>query len=141
MADVRRYLADLPLPVRNRVIVLGTIDEQTKRNLLAACSVLVNPSRIDSFGIVFLEAWLYRKPVIGSTAWGMADVVSDGKDGLLTPFGDAEALAAAIARLLSDRDLSASLGAAGEAKVHAQHTWDRKHAMLSKLYSDLVAPS
>jgi glycosyltransferase involved in cell wall biosynthesis len=141
MADVRRYLADLPQPVRDRVTVLGPIDELTKRNLLAACSLLVNPSRIDSFGIVFLEAWLYRKPVIGSTAWGMADVVSDGDDGLLTSFGDAEALAAVIARLLRDRDLSTRLGAAGEVKVHTQHTWERTYAMLSRLYRDLVAPS
>jgi glycosyltransferase involved in cell wall biosynthesis len=141
MADLRRYLADLPQPVRDRVIVLGPIDEPTKRNLLAACSLLVNPSRIDSFGIVFLEAWLYRKAVIGSTAWGMADVVSDGSDGLLTPFGDTEALAAAIARLLHDPDLAARLGAAGEAKVYTQHTWEHKYALLSKLYSDLVASS
>lgn len=141
MADVRRYLADLPQSVRERVTVLGPIDEPTKRNLLAACSLLVNPSRIDSFGIVFLEAWLYQKPVIGSTAWGMADVVSDGEDGLLIPFGDAEALAAAIARLLHDRDFATHLGATGEAKVYAQHTWERKYAMLSKLYGDLVESS
>ncbi|MFO7634567.1 MAG: glycosyltransferase family 4 protein, partial [Caldilinea sp.] len=138
MADVRRYIAGLPQTIRQRVIVLGPIDEQTKRDLLAACSVLVNPSRIDSFGIVFLEAWLYRKPVIGSTAWGMADVVSDGSDGLLTPFGDAEALAAAIACIIRDHDLSAHLGAAGEAKVYRQHTWERKYAMLSEIYRELV---
>lgn len=141
MADVRRYLADLPQAVRERVTMLGPIDEPTKRNLLAASSLLVNPSRIDSFGIVFLEAWLYRKPVIGATAWGMADVVSDGKDGLLVPFGDAEALAAAIKRLLHDCDFATRLGAAGEAKVYAQHTWERKYAMLSQLYSDLVESS
>ena len=141
MADVRRYIAGLPPPVRERVTVLGPIDEQTKRNLLAACSLLVNPSRIDSFGIVFLEAWLYRKPVIGSTAWGMADVVSNGEDGLLTPFGDTGALADAIVRLLSDHDLSMRLGAAGEQKVYTQHSWERKSLMISKLYSDLATSS
>lgn len=141
MADFDHFLTQLPPAVRDRVIVLGPIDEPTKRNLLAACSLLVNPSRIDSFGIVFLEAWLYQKPVIGSTAWGMADVVSDGSDGLLTPFGDTEALAAAIARLLHDPDLAARLGAAGEAKVYTQHTWEHKYALLSKLYSDLAASS
>ena len=141
MADVRRYLAALPRTVRERVNVLGSIDEQTKRNLLAASSMLVNPSRIDSFGIVFLEAWLYRKPVIGSTAWGMADVVSEGVDGLLTPFGDAEALAAAIARLLCDQDLSSRFGAAGETKVYTQHTWERKYAVLSQIYRELLASS
>jgi glycosyltransferase involved in cell wall biosynthesis len=110
------------------------VDDATKRDLLAACTMLVTPSRVDSFGIAFLEAWLYRKPVIGSTAWGMADVVSAGADGLLTPFGDVDALAAAIARLLHDPALAERLGAAGEAKVYAQHTWAQKYAMLAELY-------
>jgi glycogen synthase len=140
MADARRFLTDLPAEVRNRVTILGPIDEKTKRDLLAACTVLVNPSRIDSFGIVFLEAWLYGKPVIGSTAWGMADVVSEGEDGLLTPFGNVDALASTIARLLHDGDLAQRLGAAGEAKVYAQHTWDRKFSMLSALYRAQVSP-
>ncbi len=134
MADFQHFLAQLPPAVRDRVIVLGPIDDATKRDLLAACTLLVAPSRIDSFGIVFLEAWLYGKPVIGSTAWGMADVISDGEDGLLVPFGDAGALAAAVARLLHDPALAAQLGAAGLAKVYAQHTWERKYALLRDLY-------
>lgn len=140
MADVERYLAHLPEDVRRRIVLLGAIDEQTKRDLLAACSVLVNPSRIDSFGIVFLEAWLYRKPVVGSTAWGMADVVREGVDGLLTPFGNVEALTNAIARLLRDTDLAQRLGTAGEAKVYAQHTWQRKYTLLSTIYQAQPAP-
>ena len=134
MADFQHCLAQLPPTVRDRVIMLGPVDDATKRDLLAACTLLVAPSRIDSFGIVFLEAWLYGKPVIGSTAWGMADVISDGEDGLLAPFGDAGALAAAVARLLHDPALAAQLGAAGMAKVYAQHTWDRKYALLRDLY-------
>ncbi|MBI1296824.1 glycosyltransferase [bacterium] len=140
MPDVERYLAALPEDVRRRITLLGAIDDQTKRDLLAACTVLVNPSRIDSFGIVFLEAWLYRKPVIGSTAWGMADVVSEGIDGLLTPFGNVDVLANAIARLLHDATLAEQLGTAGEAKVYAQHTWQRKYTLLSNLYKAQVTP-
>ncbi len=139
MADANRFLARLPSSVRSRLTILGPIDEKTKRDLLAACAVLVNPSRIDSFGIVFLEAWLYRKPVIGSTAWGMADVVNQGKDGLLAPFGDVDALAKAIATILHDHDLALRLGVAGEAKVYAQHTWDRKFSSLFALYKAQVA--
>ncbi len=134
MAPFDQFLQRLPPSTRSRILVLGNVDDVTKRDLLAACTMLVTPSRVDSFGIAFLEAWLYRKPVIGSTAWGMADVVSAGADGLLTPFGDADALAAAIARLLHDPDLATHFGAAGEAKVYAQHTWERKYAMLAELY-------
>ncbi len=139
MAQFDHYLQHLPKSVRDRILVLGNVDESTKRDLLAACTVLVTPSRVDSFGIAFLEAWLYRKPVIGSTAWGMADVVAAGEDGLLTPFGDADALAMAIARIVHDPALADRLGAAGEAKVYAQHTWDRKYAMLAELYGAHVS--
>ena len=98
----RRYLDGLPAADRQRLRVLGPIDDQQKRDLFAAADIFAMPSRTDSFGITYLEAWLYRKPVIAARTWGVTDVVTDGQDGLLVPFGDAPALAAALAALLDD---------------------------------------
>ena len=118
--------------------MLGQVDEATKRDLLAACSLLVSPSWVDSFGIVFLEAWLYHKPVIAATTWGMKDVVSEGSDGLLVPFGDATALAQAIAELVHDPDRAATMGRHGADKVYALHTWDEKFLLFAALYQSCV---
>jgi glycosyltransferase involved in cell wall biosynthesis len=137
LTPFRRYLEGLPKEDARRVRVLGAIDEGEKRDLLAACDVLAMPSRTDSFGIVYLEAWLYGKPVIGAQAWGIGDVIADGQDGLLVPFDDAPALADAIAYLLDHPAERAAMGARGERKVHRTHTWEHKCALLRALYGKL----
>ncbi len=40
------------------------------------------PSRTDSFGISYLEAWLYGRPVIAARTWGVMDLIDEGHDGL-----------------------------------------------------------
>ncbi|HRF47495.1 MAG TPA: glycosyltransferase [Anaerolineales bacterium] len=111
-----------------QVHVFDAIDESFKRDLLAAADQLVMPSRTDSFGIVFLEAWAQGKPVIGSTAWGMSDVITPEADGLLVRFGDIAATAEAMWRLHNDAALRERLGVHGRDQVTARHLWDHVYA-------------
>jgi len=138
LSAFQSYLDQLPAEDRSRIRVLGSVDEAEKRDLLAAADIVAMPSRTDSFGIVYLEAWLYRKPVIGAQAWGVSDVIEDGVDGRLVPFGDTDALAEAISVLLERPALCAEMGARGEAKVYRQHTWDLKYKAVRDLYAGLV---
>ncbi len=131
------YLNTLPASDRNRILVLGAVDHQTKLDLLDAIDILALPSRTDSFGIVYLEAWTYGKPVIGAQAWGVKTVIDAGRDGLLAPFGDIDALAAAIRTLAEDPELRRTLGEAGRRKVHSQHTWDHKYPRVRQIYTQL----
>jgi glycogen synthase len=120
--------------VKARTRVAGVVDDSEKNDLLAACDLLALPSRVESFGIVLMEAWLYGKPVVGANAGGISDVVENERDGLLVPFGDAERLAQAINRLLRDRALASEFGARGCAKVLAEHTWERKYKIVREVY-------
>lgn len=138
MTPFQAYLDQLPAEERKRILVLGPVSDEDKRDLLAACDLLTMPSRVDSFGIVYLEAWLYGKPVIGGQTWGVRDVIEDGKDGLLVPFGDAPALATAITTLIEQPALAACMGEYGRQKVYAGHTWDQKYAKLHELYKRLI---
>jgi len=138
LAPFRAYLDRLPEADRKRVRVLGSVTEDEKRDLLAAADMFVMPSRTDSFGIIYLEAWLYQKPVIGARAWGVSDVIQDGKTGLLVPFGDVPTLAAAIAHLIDHPAERQSMGERGQALVYQLHTWERKCALISDLYGRLV---
>lgn len=133
------FLAAQPESVRARVRVLGVVSEQEKHDLLAAADLLAMPSRTDSFGIVYLEAWLAGKPVIGARVWAMDEVIADGVDGLLVPFGDPAATAKAIAGLLADPTRRAQMGAAGRAKVLARYTWDHAYAQVRDAYARLTA--
>ncbi len=122
--DGQRRLDQLATLRPESVRILPHVNQTEKRDLLAASVALAMPSRTDSFGIVFPEAWAQRRPVIGSTAWGMRDVIADGEDGFLVPFGDGPALAEALGRLLKDEALRARLGENGLRKARARYMWD-----------------
>lgn len=133
-----RYLDSLPQEIRDRYLVLGHVDEEEKRDLLAAGDVFVMASRTDSFGIVYLEAWIYKKPVIGALSGGVPDVITHERDGLLVSFGDISELARAIERLLHDKKFAECLGHVGYKKTMAQHTWKHKYALVSRVYEELL---
>lgn len=136
--EFERFYRRLAPDTRARLMRLGPIAGQDKQDLLAATDVLVLPSRIDSFGIVYLEAWAYGKPVIGARAGGVPDLIEDGVDGMLVQFGDVPGLAAAIEALLRDRGLRESMGCRGRAKVERSYTWDRIYGRLLSIYEILV---
>lgn len=137
MGHFLRYFETLPDEVRRKCHFLGFISDEDKRDLLDAGDVFVMPSRTDSFGIVYLESWLYKKPVIGALAGGVPEVISHGQDGYLVPFGDVTRLADCIATLLTDKELAQRFGEAGCRKVLAEHTWDKKYGMISQVYREL----
>lgn len=130
------------LPEAHRLLIrrMGPVGGQLKQDMLAATDLFAMPSRVDSFGIVYLEAWAYGLPVIGCHAGGVPDVIADGQDGLLVPFGDRASLASAIEALLGDPDRRQRMGQRGRAKVQARYTWDRIYQGLRSVYEELVAP-
>ncbi|MDJ0753731.1 MAG: glycosyltransferase family 4 protein [Ardenticatenaceae bacterium] len=113
---------------------LGPVSGEEKKDLLAASAMLVMPSRVDSFGIVYLEAWLYDRPVIGAKSWGITDVIQDGTNGLLVPFGDIDQLAQAIFTLLTQPDYAHQLGENGHQNVLKNHTWEKKLPQIERAF-------
>jgi glycosyltransferase involved in cell wall biosynthesis len=93
-------------------INLGYLRED-KWDAFAACDVFVMPSRCDSFGLVYTEAWLSGKPVIGANCGSTPYVIRDGVDGKLVPFGDVGTLANTIVMLFNDKQQRNQLGEAG----------------------------
>ncbi len=139
LAHFDAFYARLSAADRARIRLLPYAPDAIKRDALAAADVFALPSRTDSFGIVFLEAWCYGVPVIGARAGGIPDVITDGQDGLLVRFGDVAGLAQAIRRLIDDRALAQRLGAAGCAKTLRDLTWDRVYARARAVYAEAGA--
>jgi glycosyltransferase involved in cell wall biosynthesis len=106
-----------------RLLNLGTISDNEKRDLLAAASLLAHPSRVESLGLVYLEAWANGKPVIAADTAVSREVIAAETDGVLVPFGDAYALSVAISRLLADPGLRLAMGDAGQRKVQNRFSW------------------
>jgi glycosyltransferase involved in cell wall biosynthesis len=130
------YVAGLSVDVKARLRIIPYATQADVLNAYAAASVFVLPSRTDSFGIVFLEAWCNRLPVIGADAGGIPDVIRAGVTGSLVPFADVPALGEALITLLSRPDLAAQYAQAGYKEVLAQHTWDHVYA---RIYPHYVA--
>ncbi len=134
-----RLLDGLSAADRERIIVVPYASEQQKNDALAAADLFAMPSRTDSFGIVYLEAWCYRVPVIGALAGGVPDVIDDGENGALVRFGDVAGLAATIAQLLGDATERRRLGANGHAKVLRRYTWDGVYRRVREVYGEVTA--
>jgi hypothetical protein len=97
----------------DRVELAGQVSAERLSELYRQCSLFVAPSLWESFGLVFLEAMARGKPVVGTTAGGIREVVEDGVTGILVRPGDAEDLAEAIRSLLADPEQRLAMGRAG----------------------------
>jgi phosphatidylinositol alpha-mannosyltransferase len=113
------------LGVSGAVRFVGPVSPRDLPGYYAAADVYLSPALGgESFGIVLLEAMASGVPVVASDIPGYDETVDRGHDGLLVPPSDPAALAGALVRVLSDRDLADSLRSAGLAKAQG-HAWPR----------------
>jgi glycosyltransferase involved in cell wall biosynthesis len=138
-APIERALADLNVAERARVIHIDGFEEQEKASVFDAMDVYAMPSIAESFGIAYLEAWMCEKPVIGARIGSTQCVIREGVDGLLVDPDNPEDIAAAILRLLGDRELRLRMGRAGLEKTLSRFTWDKITDRVEQIYLDLVA--
>jgi glycosyltransferase involved in cell wall biosynthesis len=136
-AAVRRLVlagrAVMPVPEHPAINALGFVDEETKWDALAACEVLVMPSRYESLSMALLEAWAVGKPVLVN---GACDVLVGqcrrAQGGLFYTSGDE--FAATLSTLLNP-DIGPPLGRQGQAFVRRAYSWDR----VERAYKDLLS--
>lgn len=118
---------------------IGWADQQKKDSLLREATMLVLPSKEESFGIVLLEAMSYGLPVICSDGGFMHEVVDDGVDGIVFPTGDKIALSRAICTLLDDPETSREMGESGRHKVEKEYVLPVLVGSWKKVYSEVLA--
>jgi glycosyltransferase involved in cell wall biosynthesis len=106
---------------------------EDKAAFFEAIDVFAFPSSHDVCPVVLLEAFLSAKPVVLTDCPGPREISSDGRDSLLFPIGDAAALSQRLARVLDEAGLAQRLGAAAQAKILAEHTFERAGAKLEAI--------
>jgi glycosyltransferase involved in cell wall biosynthesis len=141
-APIHLVLAGAPTPEFNAFLdsggwrehpwihLIGQIPAAEIPDFYAALDVFAMPSRTDSFGIVYLEAWANGLPVVAADAGGVPEVVTHGENGLLVPFGDARAIAGSIGRLIDEPEYADRLGIAGRSLVESGYGWDDRFRTL-----------
>lgn len=99
--------------VQGRVAFRGWLEPEEMRRFWARAAIAVLPSRCEEgLGMVLVEAGLAGCALVGSDLGGIRDIMRPGRNGLLVPPEDPEALAQALGRLLQDPDQARALGAA-----------------------------
>jgi glycogen(starch) synthase len=126
-------------PWLKRVYFHGTVPDEALHDFYQKCDLFVAPSLFESFGLVYLEAMQYGKPVIGCKAGGVPEIVTDGVNGLLVEPDDAAALAKALGRLMSDAALCEKLGRASVKKVREELNYLAMAKRMLPLYYDVIA--
>jgi phosphatidylinositol alpha-1,6-mannosyltransferase len=113
---LRKSIAKLGL--EQHATITGRIDEAHLDALYQRADVFVLPAEnsgaaFEGFGLTYLEANAYGKPVVGTFDCGAEDAIQDGVNGLLVPQRDSTAVADAVLKLLDDRALADEMGAQG----------------------------
>lgn len=101
----------------NRIHFLGKISDEQKESEFANCDIFISPSLYESFGIIFVEAMRYSKPVIGCNVGGMKEVIADGESGLLAETNDTNSLIDKLNILIKDPELREKMGRIGKERV------------------------
>ncbi|HEY8572034.1 glycosyltransferase [Phenylobacterium sp.] len=125
------------LGVAERVRFLGWRTDASA--LYRAADVCVFPSRFEPLGNVVIQAWAHGLPVVAAASQGPAALIEDGEDGLLVPVDDADALAAAVRRVLDEPILRIRMVQTGAARVEAEFSQAAVVARWQALFADYGA--
>jgi len=111
------------LGVQDMVLFTGFVNKEDLGNFYEICDVFIMLSRdegtrVEGFGLVFLEAFAHEKAVIGGNSGGVSEVVEHKKTGfLIKDPTDVNAVAKAVIRLLKNKKLAKSMGRRGRKKT------------------------
>lgn len=137
----RERIARFDPRVAGAVELLGPIEEEDKRSLLASVDAYVAPhTGGESFGIVLVEAMAAGAPVVASDLPPFAQVLAGGAAGAMFATGDAAALARRIAGLLDDPQLRARLRSEGPI-VARRYDWSSVAADVLAVYETVLEGS
>ncbi|MGQ9603057.1 MAG: glycosyltransferase [bacterium] len=106
--------------------------------LLSAMDIYLTTSRSEGVPVTLFEAMAAGKPIVATSVGGIPDVIEDGKDGILVPSRDPEAIARAIMRLLNDKALAESLVANARKKFLENYSTQAVLSKMENIYAELI---
>ncbi|MBV9451880.1 MAG: glycosyltransferase family 4 protein [Streptosporangiaceae bacterium] len=136
--DEQEALHRVPVPLRDRVVLLGAIRDEDKASVLHSVDVFCSPNTGgESFGIVTAEAMAAGAPIVASDIEAFQQVLRGGEAGELFTTGDPGSLADAAGRLLGDPARRASLSAEALRAV-AKYDWSVVARDVLRVYETVV---
>jgi len=122
---------------KERVIFTGQVNDV--RAFYATADVFVLPSHSEGSPNVLLEAMAANLPIVATSVGGVPEMVEDEESALLVPPNDPPAIATAIARLLTDRELAQRLTTNAATLVDGRFTPDNHLQSLIEIYREVIS--
>ncbi len=135
------YFAEHFRRYTDHVEFTGMVSDAVLQSLYRTCDVFVAPSLYESFGLIYLEAMNYAKPVVACHVGGVPEVVEHGVTGLLTDPAAPAALAEALLMFLQTPARLYEFGMAGRQRLLKQFTYIQMARNFEKVYRAVLARS
>jgi mannosyltransferase len=134
--DLKQRIATAGLT--SRIIITGELTIEEVQRWYRRLTIYAFTSRNEGFGLTLIEAMAVGAALVASRAGAAELVVEDGRTGVLTPPGDADALVAALEPLMRDPDAAAAMGARARQRVLEQFSLDVEANRIAEVYRTLV---
>lgn len=122
----------------NRIVIFTGFVKDVPR-VLATLDILVLPSYLEGAGVCLLEGMAVGLPLVGTTAGGIPELIKNGVNGILVPPKDADKLAEAILKLLTDKPLAQQMVEAGRQIVRKKFNVDTMVDETLHVYQEVLA--
>jgi glycosyltransferase involved in cell wall biosynthesis len=120
--------------------VLGNLPLEQVGHHYAQASVFCLPTRLEPFGIAFLEAMNYGLPIVATAVGAVPDMVEPGVNGRLVAPGDADALAAELIDLLGNANLCRRYGESSRRRILDKYNWTRVGERIREQVQPFLTP-
>jgi len=112
-------------PFLKRVFFHGYQSRTNLDKFYSECDIFVAPSRYESFGLIYLEAMYFSKPIVACNSGGTPEVVKNNETGILVKPGDHLELANSVLQLIDNQPLCKKLGTAGKSRLQELFSLDQ----------------
>jgi glycosyltransferase involved in cell wall biosynthesis len=121
-----------------QVSFLGRVSDEELQSLYQTCDLFVAPSLYESFGLIYLEAMNYAKPVVGCRAGGVPEVVEHGSTGLLVEPEAPASLAEALVKMLASPQRLRDFGLTGRQRLLEEFTYLQMARRFERVYRSVI---
>ncbi|MBK0378197.1 glycosyltransferase family 4 protein [Mucilaginibacter segetis] len=125
--------------IADKVFFSGKVDNDKLRQAYNDCDIFVAPSRYESFGLIFIEAMSYNKPVIACNVGGVSEIITHRQNGLFARNEDPVDLAKKILQLVNNESLRLKIGNAARQTVEERFTKEMLAKNTVSYYNQILA--
>lgn len=131
------YFSNLNHNFKKKIIDLGIVDETTKNTAMSICDIFTIPSKSESFGMVILEAWYYKKPVISTNISPINEIITNKKNGILVNYNNVDELFESIVLLIKNDKLKVDLGKKGFSELK-KYDWNKSNIEFEEICNNII---